>query len=379
VTLLLRVTDDNLVTLGDPIERILSITATPQFNAAGMGTVSVPASAAVIDAVLTDRSRLDIIDDGQYFMGGPIEQTAIDVDAAASSGVLTFNFSDDLAPIVDELAYPDTAHDSEHQAASYYAPGAMSGETFMYTIVDDNVGPSALTARKISKLTVGTAVGLGGSVTLSTRFEPMGDLLRRTGIAAGGLGFRTVVDGYNRRFEVYDPTNLTRQIRFTGRLNNLRTAHLEISKPTCNVAIVGGDGTGTSRTIVERTNPASIARWGRIVKFVNAAQTAVLAEMQAAGDQALADGAERGQVTFVATDNADTRYGRDYVLGNIVTCEPFPGLELAEIVRAVTLTYTPKTGKVIQPLLGSDSAITDSKQLAVLRAVERRVGYPERS
>lgn len=378
MTLLIRVTDDNLVTIGDPIDQMVSLTATPQFNAAGSGALVVAATPDVVAAVNSDRARLDVIDDGVFFMGGPIERRSVDKDATGTA-VLTVDFSDDLSRIASEAAYPDPAHDSEHQADAYYAPAAVLGETFMYDVVDLNVGPSALTARKIAKLTLATPVGLGDMVTLSTRFEPLGDLLRRAGIAAGGLGFRTEVVGYNRRFVVYDPTNLARQIRFTSRLNNLRTAHLEIIRPTCNVAVVGGDGTGVGRTIVERTDAGSIARYGRVVKFVNAAQTAVLAEMQAAGDQALADGAESAQVAFTAVDNDGSRYGRDYVLGNVVTCEPFPGLSISAVVRAVTLTYTPKDGKVVAPLIGSDSAITDGRQVAVVRDLARRIGYPERS
>lgn len=374
-----RVTDDNMIPIGDPIEQILSLSVTPQYRAAGAGTITLVATPDVIDAVMSDRARIDVINDGVYIMGGPVEQNAVDWDAKSSPGVVTLSFSDDLSLIAAEQAYPDPAHASTAQTAAQYAPGTISGETFMYDVVNLNVGPGAILARQIANLTLATPAGIGGTVTLSARFEPICDLLRRAAIAAGGLGFRTEVVGLDRRFVVYDPTNLSRTIRFTSRLNNLRTAHLEISKPTCNVAIVGDSGTGASRTIVERTDPASITRWGRVVQFVNANQTSVTAELQAAGDKALADGAERGQVAFTAVDTDDQRYGVDYTLGNIATCEPFPGLSITGVIRAVTLTYTPKDGVVISPLIGPDSAITDRPTLNVLRDIERRLGYSERS
>lgn len=381
MTIQLVVTDDNLNPLIE-IPSWIQLTATPQFNAAGTATVSLAATPDIVEALLTERSRIDVIDDGRYFMGGPVEQDTVDWSAdqdGNSRGVITVNFSDDLARIVDEVAYPDPAHASTAQVDAFYAPGAINAETLMYDLVNLNVGPGGIAARRIAKLVMASPASIGSTVTISTRFEPFGDLLRRVAIAGGGLGFRTEVVGRTRRLTVYDPTNLTTAIRFTRPLNNLRVAHLEISKPTCNVAIVGGDGTGLTRPIVERTNPASIARWGRVVQFVSAADTSDTTEMQQAGDQALADGGERGQVSFTATETDGQRYGVDYVLGNIATCEPYEGLPIAGVIRAVTLTHSPKEGKVISPLIGTDAAITDSRTLNVIRKIETRLGLPERS
>ena len=394
----LYVTDGDLAPVGDPIAGWTSIVATPQFNAVGLGTVTVPATPGVLDQVNADRARLVVILDDEYFMGGPIETNTFDWSAGNSSdgststgvvgggdsdtsepGLLTFSFADDFARIADENTYPDPAHASTAQADAFYVATAVNAETLLYDLVNLNVGPGAILARRIPQLVMDSPAGLGTNVNLSARFDALADDLRTVAISGGGLGFRTLQVDNQIVFTVYDPTNLATAVYFSRDLNNLRTVSLTISKPTCTVAIVGGDGTGTDRTIVERTNPDAITRWGRVVQFVNQGDTSDTTVMAQAGDQALADGGEQGQVTFTAVDTDLQKYGRDYTLGNVVTCAPYPGLEITAIVRAVTLTASPDTGVVVSPLIGPDSAITDTKTLSVLRGIERRLGSLETS
>lgn len=383
----LIVTNGDLIPIGDPIAGWAKVVATPQFNAVGSGTVVVPGTPDVLDQVNADRARLVVYRDDEYFMGGPIEQNSFDWSAdgqgggdgdTSEPGLLTFNFADDFVEVANEITYPDPAHASTGQTAAFYTVTGVNAEDLLYDLVNLNVGPGAVASRIIPQLAMGTPAGIGTNVNLSTRFEPIADVLRAVALSGGGLGFRTVQVGGQLVFTVYDPTNLANSVWFSRGLNNLRTVHLEISAPTCTVAIVGGDGTGASRTIVERTNPGAITRWGRIVQFVNQSDTSDVTQMEQAGDQALADGGEQGQVTFTATDNDDQRYGRDYFLGNVGTCEPYEGLSITGIVRAVTLTATPATGEVVSPLIGPDSAITDPKTLNVLRQIERRLGSLER-
>src|SRR5690606_39291825 len=83
--------------------------------------------------------------------------------------------------------------------------------------------------------------------------------------------------------------------------------------PTCTAAIVAGQGEGTARTIIERAVAAS--PWGRIESFVDRRDTDDMAELRAAGDSALAEGAERTDLAAEAIDLPDPRlprYGRDY-------------------------------------------------------------------
>jgi hypothetical protein len=380
VAITLMVTDGNLVPTGDPISGWTSIIATPNFNGAGTGQVTVPATPAVLEAVNATRARLRVIRNGQYFMSGPIEQNGFDwVQAGATGGggsgdqsdpgLLTLNFTDDFAMIANELSYADPTQAATAQTlGAAYTATATNAEVVMRDLVNRNVGPGAITARKIPKLALGTLSSVGSNINLSTTFEAMGDLLRRVAIAGGGLGFRTVEDAGSIVFTVYSPRDLANQIRFSRGLSNLREIHYSPAAPTCTVAIVTG-----ASAIRERTDSAAIDAFGRIPQLVDQTSETDTTVMDQAGDAAIAQGAATAQASFVAIDTPVQSYGVDYALGDLVTIEVQPGLQIQQIVQAVTLTADPNTGEVITPLIGSLSAITDTKTLVALQLLERQL------
>jgi hypothetical protein len=381
MTITLLVTDANLVPVGDPVSGWTEVIATPAFNTVGSGQVTMPATPPVLDQINADGARMVVIRDGAYFLGGPIEKPgpfdwSLDQGSdAADPGVVTVSFADDLALLAARRTYPDPAHASTAQTADYYTASAVNAETLLRALVNLNAGPGALAARRVPQLILGTAAGVGTNVNLTTRFEPLADVLRTVALAGGNLGFRTVQVGDNIVFTVYDPTDLAAQIRFSRGLGNLRAIHYDPETPTVTAAIVGGDGTGTGRTIRERVDLSTTVR---LEEFVNRADTTDTTEMDQAGDEALAQGGERAQLSVVAIDTAVQRYGRDYALGDIVTVEIYPGLAITDVVRAVALTATPEAGEVVNPLIGADSTTTVSRMFAQYRQLERRLGRLER-
>lgn len=383
MTIKILVTDGNLVPLGDPIEQWTSLSLKLQFNAVGSGTVVLPALPDVLSRVIANRARLLVIRDGAYFMGGPIEAPGpfdrVTGSDAEQPGQLTIGFADDLAWIANETTYPDPTHASTAQTAAYYTATSTNAETLMRDLVNLNAGPGALAPRQVPALALGSVAGVGTPVNYSTRFEPLCDALRAVALAGGGLGFRTIQSAGQILFEVYQPADLSNRVRFSWGLGNLLEVHYTPQAPTATVAIVGGDGTGSSRTIRERVNSAAVTRWGRIEVFVNQGATSDTTQMDQAGDQALADGGEQAQLSVVAVDADGQRYGTDYQLGDIVAVEVYPGLQISEVVRAVTLTATPDSGEVVSPLIGSDSTITDLPTLKRLRQIEARLGQLERT
>lgn len=380
----LLVTDGNLVPVGDPISDWTAVDCTPVFRAAGSGMVSLPARPSILDQINADRARMVVILDDDVFTSGlieksgPFRRSADGTSADGGSGTVTVSFTDDLGSIVPELTFPDPslAATSSSQPATKSWTGT-NAETIMRALVNDNVGPGALVARRLPNLVLASPSGVGTSIDFSTRFKPLGDELRRAAIAGGNLGFTAQQQGSQIVFSVYAPTDVSGAVRFSWSLGNLRDVVYDPEAPTCTVAIVGGSGTGTGRTIVERVNAAAVARWGRIEQWVNASDSATVTEMEQAGDQALKDGGEKALLTIDAVDTADQRYGTAYGLGDTVAVEVWDGFVITDIVRAVHLTASPDAGVVISPLVGSDAATADSRLLDLYRQLERRTGRLE--
>ena len=376
-------TDGALNPIGQPITRFISVVATLNFNAPASVTVTLPALPEYLD-VAAPGNRLQVIRDGKILVAGPVEYPGVFSRSAdgqaqdATPGLLTVATTDDSVWLGCRVVYPDpTAAATAQTATSFYTLTATNAETAMRSLVNLNAGPGALAARKVPNLILGTLAGVGSNVNVRSRFGTLSDELRATALAGGGLGYQVVEDGGSLKFVVFQPADLSTSVRFSWGLGNLRSVQYTPQAPTATVAIVGGDGTGTSRTVVERSNSAAVATWGRIETFVND-NSGDTTDLNQAGDTALISAAEQGQLVVQAIDTPLVKFGRDYPLGAKVSVEIYPGLDLVDVVRSVTVTAT-KDGEVVNVQIGTASASSDPTYVRKLRALDRRLGQLERT
>lgn len=376
------ITDQTLNVVGDPIATWTSIDVTLKFNEPGSGLFTAPGY-PWIRSQMAPGNRVVVIRDQQILIAGPIEKWLYersDDGDNAGDGTLTVNFSDDLALVAAHLTYPDPT----------LTPGAQVIDNWIFTgnaelglraLADGNCGPSALAARQIPNLVLGTVAGVGTTVTAATadRMEPLCDVMRRIAISGGGLGFRTRQQGNQILFEVYQPTDMTGQVVFAFGAGNLKYVAYEVTAPTATAAIVGGQGDGADRLLLERTNDGGAASWGRMETLVNRPGNDPTADLQAAGDEALAGGAETARVPTSTSDTPFQRYGTDYDLGTIVSVESWPGSMISDLVMTVHLQIFPTAGEVVSVTVGSQAESSDPAWLQRLRAMDRRVGYLERN
>lgn len=378
----------NLVPVADPVTTWTSLTATVKWNDTGSGSFTAPINPQLINAVTTPGNRIALMRDGNIFCSGPIEEPDDDWDAdkdgLGAAGTCTVTWATNEVLLARHITYPDPTLDATAQTTAVaWTATATNAEQVMRNLVNLNAGPGALSYRQEQRLQLGVAAGVGTAINESTRFETLTDVLRRDAQAGGGLGFRVREDmaANTLWFEVYKPRDLSASIRFSRQLNNLRALKVTRTAPTCTAAIVGGDGTGTDRQIVERTNPSG-AGWGRWEKFVNQAGTggSDLTQQQQAGDKALTDGGEIVKVAATAVDGPTQTFGRDFWLGDLVSIQTTSGLQLVDLVSSATLTAPdPNTREVVQPVIGLDTGHGDDPTLQTLREMERRIARLERS
>lgn len=378
------ITGPDLIPVGDPVGRWTSLDITRNFNAAGSGEFTAPADPDLMALVTTPGNRVNAIRNNRIELSGPIEKPgalarSVTDDNSADPGQVTVTWASNEALMGWRCVYPDPAHTPDAQTAdSYVSTG--NAEAAMRNLVNLNAGPGALADRQINKLILGDLTGVGGDLPAPdlSRFEVLADVLRRLAAAGGGIGWRVAETAARElEFQVYAPVDRSARVRFSWDLGNLRTLQTDPAGPTCNAALVGGSGDGASRYVLERLDTTSIAGWGRIEKWISQGDSEDFDTVIAAGDEALAEGAESVTLTTSIVDTTDAAYGIHYDLGDKVTVELLSGFSVVDIVRSVQIKATPD-GEVITPVVGTGSASRDSALLHTLRAMEQRLSKLER-
>lgn len=383
MTITITVTDGNLAN-AKAIGGSWKLKARRKFNAPGSGTVTVPATPRNT-ALMVPGNRVVVARGGQVWTSGPIE-TPFDyswqVGAGEDStpGRLSIQFTDDLAKIVGYKVYPTPSSDFEHQTTvDAYTRTAVNGELLLRDLVNLNCGPGAIAARLIPGLVLGAVAGVGTNVNFASRFGDMGDELRSVALAAGGIGFRALQVGSNVEFQVYQPRDRTAAVRFSRSRRNLTAIQYRSKAPTTTTALVAGQGEGAARTTKEVRDAAAEAAWAwRIEQFVDQRQSNDATVLVQAGQEAIAKGAAQYTLSTVTVDTDLQRYGRDYDLGDKVTVEVLPGLDVADLVREVELVADPGSGEFVTAVVGSGDVSTDPAWLRHGRDLARQLAKVQR-
>ena len=118
--------------------------------------------------------------------------------------------------------------------------------------------------------------------------------------------------------------------------------------------------------------------WYRVEKLQD--QTGVdntHGELTQAGTLALGDDNPQSTLTTVTVDTDDLKAGRDFGLGDKVTVVLPTGLEVADIVRTISLAATPDGGEVVTSVVGNQDQSTATATVRIVRELSRRLGRLE--
>ena len=377
VTLL--ITDRHLAVQGDPLTGWTDLEVDLNFNQPASGSVTLPAWPSAMDQ-LQPGNRLVVIRDGDIWCAGPLEEpqsVTWDLESNAAPGTVTASFSDDLARVAGYLTYQNPAAafaGQDPDGTVVRTITSASAEVIIRTLVNENCGPGAISARRIEQLVLGAVAGVGSTTSISTRFEALLDVCR-TLAAPDGLGFRTQQVGDEIRFGVYAPVDRTATARFSTALGNLRSVSYSLTAPLATAELVqGGDPSAASGVYVE-VDSGSAATWYRIEKLQD--QTGVAddldGELTQAGTAAFADDNPTSSLSTVTVDTDDLRAGRDFFLGDRVTVVLPSGQEVADTVRTISLAATPDTGEVVTSVIGNGDQTTVTATLKTVRELGRKV------
>lgn len=322
---------------------------------------------------------------GDQVMSGPV--TGLE---RRGDGTATVSGVSDHVRLADRVVYPTPAAEVWAQTADVYtATGAR--ETLILNLINLNAGAGALAARRVAALRLPTTAGRGGTATITSRLDNLLTLAAQLA-ADGGLtiGVGQVEDGTGRHLDVTvrQTADLTATVRFgppeeggPGRL--AADWSYAVAAPVVTRAIVAGSGTGVSRGFRERSAAAAETLWGRRVEsVVDQRQTSNTAELDQAGDAALADGAGPTTVSATALDTPALGYRADWRVGDKVTVT-LDGVDVANVVREVTTTVTVQSGQQtesVAPAVGTGDAskVTTPSQRALVGALRRLAALERR-
>lgn len=378
----LLVTDKNLNVLGDPLSGWTDLTCDLNFNQPAAGTVTLPAWQEVM-ALLQPGNRLVVIRDNQIWCAGPLEAPQSftwDLESNAEPGTVVASFSDDLARVAGYLTYPTpgSAFSAQPAGATARAITATNAETIIRTLVNENCGPGALAARQIEQLVLDSVASVGSSTSISTRLEALLDVCR-TVASTDGLGFRTRQDAGQIKFGVYAPADRTATCRFSAALGNLRSVSYSLIAPLATAELVQGGDVSTSTGVFVEVDSGAAASWYRVEKLQD--QTGVAdnshGELTQAGTLALGDDNPQSSLSTVTVDTDDLKAGRDFGLGDKVTVVLPTGLEVADVVRTISLAADPDGGEVVTSVVGNQDQSTATATVRIVRELSRRLGRLE--
>lgn len=210
--------------------------------------------------------------------------------------------------------------------ASYTDHAGDAMKDFVY----NNLGAGAAAARQFADLSIEADGHEGTSTTYTGRYEKVLAVLQR--IADGNdLDFRFVPTASGCTFTVASSWGLDRTqgngvnaecVFALDRRNFSSMGYTRDASQHLNYVYVGGQNAGQNRTIVERTDAADVAAYGRREAFVDGRNTDAAAELQAIGDAALLASEVISQVTVqpvASTWKASS--GLTWDLGDTVTCK----------------------------------------------------------
>jgi hypothetical protein len=373
----IQIRDSQLNRIGE-VTDYSKIELIPRFNAVGSFVLDIPTDCTAARELIKPKHGIIVKKNGKTVMSGTV--TSRKRSFSSTGDTLTLVGKDDNVYLSGRVAYPEI---NGEFALQDYDVRTGSAETIMKQFVSVNAGPNALPERQ--KITIEADKGLGDIVTGRGRFHTLLELLTTIALNGGGLGFRVVHVNDSLEFQVYQPSDKTKEAFFSPLLGNLASFDYSNDDPTANFIIVGGGGEGKDRILLNKSDNTSIATYDRWESFKDQRDTSDLEELNQSLDEELANGTEQYSFNFTPIDTPQLSFGTHYGLGDkvsIVLTQPNEQVDIEtlyyflsayqtvpvlservrkiqekldviqDIVREVKITITPN-GEVISPVVGT--------------------------
>lgn len=257
-------------------------------------------------------------------------------DAGRASEMVEVSGRDVSGMFTERACLPPGGSSHDTQGTS------VAAETAMKHYVSDHAGPTAAVNRRLTGLVIAADQGRGGNLPqpINGRFQTISELLSDIS-ALTDVGYETDFNPSTNQhiFDVIVGTDRTASVFLDIDFDTVRSQRwLTSDLGTKNYAVVGGQGVGTARTIVNTfLGGAEPTGFNRHELFVDARDTNDSAALTGRGKAKLE---ETGQDDAFETDInqfGSFSYPEDFDLGDLVTVRN-TAWNISQAVRVLTVT-----------------------------------------
>jgi hypothetical protein len=347
---------------------------------------------AVLQGTIADLAPLLAPGMGAVLYDGPTQRASMVVTDLErhGDGTAQVTLAGDLIRLWDRICFPDPANQFYAQTRDHDVRTGPA-ETVLLGFVGANAGPSAITARQVTRLRLPGNQARGPATTVSARMDELGPLIARlaesAALRAKVVHSPSVLPSGWLDLTLTDSPDLSAWARYgtpsSGGPGLLAPDwQYTLTVPTITRAEVAAGGEGTARIFEEQAFVTSEDMWGRrIERVVDQRQTTDDAEINRAGYDALVEGDAATSVQVKLLDARGVEVGSTVPVGARVTAT-LDGLVVKERVREVTTTVAVQSGGAtvtVEPVFGtSDTATKSANQVQLAKAL-RRISVLERA
>lgn len=352
--------------IGDPEE----VRFSPKFNGVGMVEITVSSNHVRVPDLMKAGARVVVTYAGTETISGPVRGRSGAGPALQSK--MTFTIEDDIRLLWRVLGWAAPTRPVTNQGDDETAYWRATGRA--ETIVKNAVRANAVTRLGLP-VRIAPDLGRGQNIPggVSLRFHPIADRVL-TPVEQAGLGVSVRQDGPDTKgtglvMDVYEPRQFPRALSEAG--GTIKDWKWNQSPPEATRVVAGGAGEGTAREFYTTANTARESDWGDMIEvFRDARDAETTATLVARAAETLSEGAPTSGLSLTLAETPIFRYGGagGVRVGDTVTARLANGVEITDVLREATITWTADDGLNVTPVVGD---ITDDPTQEIADAVSR--------
>jgi hypothetical protein len=352
---------------------------TLNFNDVGKWVLTMPDGTPEAKAIRNVRAQglglggIVVERNNEFLFSGPIRNIRATADWLDDDGdTLIVEGTDDNGLLVTRLAMPPP-YIAQAGTGIGYDEFLGPAESAMIRLVTKNmIEPPQ---RRIPGVTVSTDQERGSNITIRSRYHTLLEKLQEAG-RYDDLGFRLIQKETSLLFEVYEPQNKVQSVVFSRERGNLGGYDYAVNAPAANFVIGGGQGEEEARIFAYAGDEPSRALYGTIEAFDDQRNVPTQAELVEIILNDIVEMTEDIRFEFQPLETINTRFMRDYQIGDRVTVE-IEGEVIQDLIRGVTIQVD-TNDETITPVIGTPGVGTSFRLFDKVRNLEGRIGRIEK-